>query len=197
MSIDTVHSQWRMDALTDWAISIWKCGTTRCLFRVDRFITGRKSPVFLGTRNCPLKKPTERLLWTGSMAPFSSRLSTAFCRTCFFFLVGNCMGLLVKGGWWDSHCNRTPNRWMFDDLHSPGRFCHRWTKPARRAPTYSPSLAGTCRRSSGIGSRLLLFPVVAMVPKKLPLDLFCCPVQNDCWLPPDQLEVPTSDVLKL
>ena len=32
-------------------VSILKCGTTMWRFRVDRSITGRRSPVFLGTRN--------------------------------------------------------------------------------------------------------------------------------------------------
>ena len=63
----------------------------------------------------------------------------------FLFLVANWMGVLVKGGWWHSHFNRTPDRRILDDLHSPSRFCHGWAKPARRAPTNAPSLSGTLK----------------------------------------------------
>ena len=148
MSIDTVHSSWLTTALTVWAISIWKWGMTRRLFNVDRSITGRKSPVFFGTRNSLLKKPSQQLLWTSSMAPFSSRFSMAFCRSCFLFLVENWMGVLVKGGWWHYHFNRTPDRRILDDLHSLSRFCHCWPKPASRAPTSMSSFSGTLRRTS-------------------------------------------------
>ena len=122
--LDTVHLSWQTAALTVWAISISKWGITRYLFSVDRSITGQRSPFFFGTRNSLLKNPRKRLLWTGSMAPFSSRLSTAFCRSCFLLLVGKWMGVLVKGDWWHSHFNRTPNRRILDNLHSPSRFCH-------------------------------------------------------------------------
>ena len=139
MSTDTIHSSWQTAALT---ISICKWGITRCLFSMDRSITGRKFPVFFGTRNSLLKKIREQLLWTDSMAPFSSRLSTAFCRSCFLLLVRKWMGVLVKGGWWHSLFNRTPDHRILDDMHSPSRFCHCWVKTARRAPTNTPSLSG-------------------------------------------------------
>ena len=51
MSIDTVHSWLLMADWTDPCVSILKCGTTMWRLRVDRSITGRRSPVFLGTRN--------------------------------------------------------------------------------------------------------------------------------------------------
>ena len=86
------------------------------------------------------------LLWTGCVAPFSSRLSTAFCRSCFLFLVGKSMGVLVKGGWWQSHLNRIPDHRIFYDW--PCRFCHCWAKTARQAPTNTPSLSGILRWSS-------------------------------------------------
>ena len=31
---------------------------------------------------------------------------TAFCRSGFLFLVGNSIGVLVRGGWCNSHCDR-------------------------------------------------------------------------------------------
>ena len=131
-----------MDCSPDCLGHFRKQRNTRCLFSVDRSITGQRSPVFFGTRNSLLKKPGKWLLWTGSMSPFSNMLSTAFCRSCFLFLVGKWMGVLVKGGWWHSHFNRIPDRRILHDLHSPSRFCHCWAKTARRAPTNTPFIVG-------------------------------------------------------
>ena len=140
------------------------------------------------------------------IGPFVDVKPAAFCSSCFLFLVGNCMDVLVRGGGGgrcDSLCNKTPENRIFDDLHSPSRFCHCWAIPARRDPTYAPSLGGgggggggggDFRRSSFfleapnfsrlVDSWLPVLPVVAVVLKKLPLDLFCCLIRNDCWLPP-------------
>ena len=95
-----------------------------------------------------LKKSRAGLLGTGSMAPFFSRLSMAFCRYSVLFLVKNCLSVLVRGGN-ESHSNRTPDLRILDDLHSPWRFCQACANPARWAPTGFSSLpAGTLRRSS-------------------------------------------------
>ena len=74
--------------------------------------------------------------------PLLQQVVHGLCRSCFLLLVRKWMGVLVKGGWWHSHFNRTPDHRILDDLHSPSRFCHCWAKTARRAPTNTPSLSG-------------------------------------------------------
>ena len=125
---------------------ISKCSTTRCWLRVDRFITGRRSHVFFGTRNIQLKKLREWFLRTSSMAPLLRRLSMASCSSDFLFLIGKFMGVLVRGGD-DSHF-RTPDLIVCVDLHSPNRLCQAWTKPARWAPTGASSLSVERLRTS-------------------------------------------------
>ena len=174
-------------------------GMTRCLFNVDRSITGRRSLVFFGTWNSLLKK----LEGAAPVDKLYGRLSTAFCRSCFFFLAENWMGILVKGGWWHSHFNRTPDRSILDDLHSPSRFCQCWAKPASRAPTNINQLAEpppACLHGLAPldgpavfldATTLVLLPgfldvptVVLAVVKKLMLrGLFCCPPRKGWLLP--------------
>ena len=89
---------------------------------------------------------------------FSSRVSKAFCRSCFLFLVGKWMGGLVKGGWWHSHYIRTHDHRILDDLHQPSRYCHCWAKTVRRAPTNTPSLSGTLPWSSRLLSTTIPCP---------------------------------------
>ena len=50
ISMETVHSWLLIVARVDAWVSILKCGTIRCWFRVERSITGCRSPVFFGTR---------------------------------------------------------------------------------------------------------------------------------------------------
>ena len=94
-----------------------------------------------------------------SMAPFFSRLSIASSSSSFLFLVGNCLGVPVRGGR-ESHSRRTPDHRILDDRHSPvAGFCQDWAKPARWAPTGVSSLmAGTLRRSSLLLGRVGLPP---------------------------------------
>ena len=92
--IDTAHSDARMAALTVCAISIWKCGTIKCLLRVERSVTnGNLLTQERGCWRSPVSGPCGWALWPPSSA---GCLRTAFSRSSFFFLVGNCLGVLSE-----------------------------------------------------------------------------------------------------
>ena len=147
MSMDTVHSFSLMEARTEAWVSILNRGITRWSFKRERSMTGRKSPVFFGTRKRRLKKPLVSGRNTGSIAPLDKSLSTAVCKSLGVFLVLKEMGVLVSGGR-DSHSNCTPFPSVRDARQSPNRFCHCWTKFVRRAPTRNVSMMSGRGRSS-------------------------------------------------
>ena len=127
------------------------------------------------------------------MAPFSSRLSMAFCGSYFLFLVGNSMGVLVSGGDVIPTVTGRPNVCILmictrlagsanagqNQLGETLPMLLHWREPLGvpaffwEAPNF-PRL---------VGSQLQVLPVVRVVSKKLLLDLFCYPVYKDCWLP--------------
>ena len=150
-----------------------------------------------------LKKSRAGLLGTGSMAPFFSRLSMAFCRYSVLFLVRNCLSVLVRGGN-ESHSNRTPDLRILDDLHSPRRFCQACANPARWAPTGFSSLpAGTLRRSSLLFRCERLSPLLVEISgrrtwllrlEKFWFCWFCWPFWKDAAFLLGWLEAPTCGV---
>ena len=145
MSIDTAHSWLLMADRTDPCVSILKCGTTMWRLRVDRSITGRRSPAFLGTRNNRLKKPRDLTLVPRSMAPFISKASTACWRSCRLFLVRKLMLWWVSWGrCWNAM--PIPSSTMPVARQLPSRLRQCGAKSARRAPTWDPSMFLGCGR---------------------------------------------------
>ena len=113
------------------------------LVQSGKIYKGRRSP-----GNSLLKKPRQQLLQTGSLAPSPAGClphSAAFVSCSWLETVWESLSKEADD---IPTSNRTPNYRILDGLHSPSRFCHCWPKPARRAPTNAPSLAGTFRRSS-------------------------------------------------
>ncbi len=84
----------------DWADSILKCGTDRCLFSSFRSITGRSPPDFFLTMNRSEYKPGYGS-FTFSMAPFFKIESTSFSNVSLFTVSEGSAtgrGVLDRGG---------------------------------------------------------------------------------------------------
>ena len=108
----------------------------------------------------PIPTPTPELTPTLSMAPFSSKASTACWRSWRLFLVRKLMHWCVSWGrCWNAL--PTPSSTMPVARQLPSRHCQCGANFARRAPTWDPSTLsgwGSCRRLArllaavGIGS---------------------------------------------